>query len=124
MSTKPAQQEAERPGGGNPTLGEFFALGRESTDAMLCMQKELLEACEHASRAWLSRVRREANLWSKLANELMTIGAAPRALSDCQNEMTRRMQAATEDGRRMAEDIQKAVDAMVRSASITGRPPK
>ncbi len=91
---------------------------------MLGMQEELLEACERASRAWLSRVNREANLWSQLASELMSISTAAKVSTDTQKETAQRMRMATEDGRKMADEVQKAMEAMVRSASPAGRPPK
>lgn len=121
MGTKPIQQKSE--GSGGPVLGEFFELGREGTDAMLGMQRELLDAYEHASRAWLARVQREANLWSELAGKLMS-SSVPKALSACQEDMARRMQMATEDGRQLAEDAQKVMEAMVQSVTTARQPLK
>ena len=34
-----------------------FERGQEQAEAMLAMQKELLETCDQASRAWLDRVK-------------------------------------------------------------------
>jgi hypothetical protein len=41
---------------------QFFELGKEQTEAMAALQKELLEAYEQASRAWLDRVKSEGGL--------------------------------------------------------------
>jgi hypothetical protein len=37
----------------------FPNLGKEQTEAMLSMQKELLDAYDQSSRAWLARVKRK-----------------------------------------------------------------
>ena len=39
-----------------------FERGQEQAEAMLGMQKELLEACDQASRAWLDRLKSEMDL--------------------------------------------------------------
>ena len=44
----------------------FPQSGKEQTEAMLGMQRELLEACEQASRAWLARLKSEVDLSSEL----------------------------------------------------------
>ena len=38
-----------------------FERGQEQAEAMLAMQKELLETCDQASRAWLDRVKSEVD---------------------------------------------------------------
>ena len=43
-----------------------FGRGQEQAEAMLGMQKELLEACDQASRAWLDHVKSEVDLWTEL----------------------------------------------------------
>src|SRR4029453_9118124 len=55
----------------------FPKLGKEQTEAVLGMQKELLEACEQASRAWLARVKSEVDLWSELATKLARTQSLP-----------------------------------------------
>jgi hypothetical protein len=49
---------------------DFIKLGKERTDAMMTLQKDLLDAYEQASNAWLARVKSEADLWSGLAAKL------------------------------------------------------
>jgi hypothetical protein len=55
-----------------------FAKGQEQTEAMLGMQKQLLDANEQASRAWLARVRSEVHLWTELAAKLAAPVPCPR----------------------------------------------
>jgi hypothetical protein len=86
---------------------QFLDFGKESTQAMLNMQKELLDAYEQASRAWLDRVKSEADFWSDLATKLSTTKNVPEALGAYQQSVAQRMQMAAEDGRRMFEEYQK-----------------
>jgi Phasin protein len=92
-------------------------LGKEQTEAMLGMQKELLDAYEQTSRAWLARVKSQVDLWSELATKLAGIRSAPEALGAYQ----RWMQMAAEDGRRLSEDWQKVMQTITRSLT-NGRP--
>ena len=61
MGGKPHEHMTQEIG---PT--QLFQLGKRQTDAVLNLQKELLDTYEEASRAWLSRVKSEVELWSNL----------------------------------------------------------
>src|SRR5262249_33905131 len=63
----------------------FPKFGKEQTEAMMGGQKELLEACEQASRAWLARIKSEVDLWSGLATKLASTRSGPEALSHTRN---------------------------------------
>src|SRR5262245_6156620 len=91
-----------------------FATGQEQTEAMLGMQKEMLDAYEQASRAWLARLRSEMDLWTELASKLASTRSLPDALGTDQECVTQRMQMAAEDGRRMSEECQKFVQKFTR----------
>jgi hypothetical protein len=67
---------------------------------MLSMQKELLDAYDQRSRAWLSRVKSEVDLWSDLAKKLSAAQSVPDAVGAYQQCVAQRMQMAAEDGRR------------------------
>jgi hypothetical protein len=41
------------------------------------MQKELLDAYDQSSRAWLARVKTEVDLWSDLAKKLSATQSVP-----------------------------------------------
>jgi hypothetical protein len=99
----------------------FLHLGRDQTEAMLSMQKELLDACDQSSRAWLARVKSEGDLWSDLAKKLSETRSAPEALAAYQQCVAQRMQMAAEDGRRLYDDCQKITQTITRSLS-NGRP--
>ena len=95
----------------------FFKLGKEQSDAMLGMQKDLLETYEQASRAWLARVKSEVELWSELATKLSATRSAPDAMQVLQQGVAQRMQMAAEDGKRLSEDCQKIMSKVGHSLS-------
>lgn len=95
----------------------FFNFGQGPTEAMGALQRELLEAYEEISRAWLARVQSEIDLWSQLATKLPATRSVPEAMQACQESMAQRMQMAAEDGRRVAEESQKIMRKI--TASLT-----
>jgi hypothetical protein len=82
----------------------IFNFGKENTEATLNIQKELLDAYEQASRAWLARVQSEVDLWSQLATKLTSTRSVPEALGAYQESVAQRMQMAAEDGRKLSEE--------------------
>jgi hypothetical protein len=46
-----------------------FKFGNERTEAMLRLQKELLDMCNQARRDWLTRLKSETELWTGLADQ-------------------------------------------------------
>jgi Phasin protein len=103
-------------------LGATASPAQEGSEAMVNMQKELLDVYEQASRAWLARVKSEVDLWSDLATKLSATRSMPEALESYQKFVTQRMQMAAEDGRQLVEDCQKMTQKMTRSLSSTGWP--
>jgi hypothetical protein len=103
-------------------LGATASPAQEGSEAMVNMQKELLDVYEQASRAWLARVKSEVDLWSDLATKLSATRSMPEALESYQKFVTQRMQMAAEDGRQLVEDCQKMTQKMTRSLSATGWP--
>ena len=95
----------------------FLNLGNEQTEAMLSMQKELLDAYDQSSRAWLARVKTEVDLWSDLAKKLSATQSVPDVVGAYQQCVAQRMQMAAEDGRRLYDDCQKITQTIARSLS-------
>ena len=95
----------------------FPNLGKEQTEAILSMQKELLDAYDQSSRAWLARVKTEVDLWSDLAKKLSATQSVPDAVGAYQQCVAQRMQMAAEDGRRLYDDCQKITQTITRSLS-------
>ena len=102
--------------------GATASPAQEGSEAMVNMQKELLDVYEQASRAWLARVKSEVDLWSDLATKLSATRSMPEALESYQKFVTQRMQMAAQDGRQLVEDCQKITQKMTRSLSSTGWP--
>ena len=102
---------------GSPTArpGSSLSFGPDAREGMLNMQKELLEAYEQASRAWLARIQSEVELWSDLATRLSATRSIPDALGAYQETVAQRLQMATDDGRRMATDCQDIMEKITRS---------
>jgi Phasin protein len=92
-------------------------MGKEQTEAMASVQRELLDAYEHASQAWLARVKSEVDLWSGLANRLAATRSAPEALEAYRECVAQRMQMAADDGRRLFEGCQSVSQKVTRSLS-------
>ncbi len=84
----------------------FFGFAQGQTQAATALQKELLEAYERASHAWLTRVQSEVAMWSELATKLTATRSVPDALEAYSNCVSKRMQMAAEDGRRLFEEGQ------------------
>ena len=95
----------------------FLNVGKEQTEVMLRMQKELLDAYEQASRAWLARVKSEEDLWSEFATKLTGTHSTSEAMGAYQQCIAKRMQMAAEDGRRLSDDGQKLMQTITRSLS-------
>ena len=95
----------------------FFQLGKNQTEAMLNVQKEMMAAYEEASRSWIERVKAEVELWSDLATKLSASETAPDRMKACRETVAQRMKMATEDGQRLFEEGQKAIGAVSRSMS-------
>jgi hypothetical protein len=110
MASKPPGSSASGP-------TPFFEFGKEQTEAMADLHKELLEAYEQTSNAWLARVKSEVDLWSELAKKLTATRSPSEAMEAYQKCVAQRMQMAAEDGRRLSDDCQKVMQKITRSLS-------
>ncbi len=112
MASKPAAN-ATGPLGMEPAA--FLQFGQDRSETMLEMQKDMFHAYEEASKAWVARVKSEAELWSNLAAKLAASHSLPEGMEAYKDCVSQRMQMAAEDGRRLFEDGQKIIGAMTRS---------
>ncbi len=95
----------------------LLKLGRERTEATFKIQKDVLDAYEEASRAWLARVKSEVELWSLLATKLAATRSIPEALGAYQELVAQRMQMAAEDGKRLSDDCREIMGKITGSLS-------
>ena len=91
---------------------QFLEFGRERSEAMLNMQKELLDAYEQASRAWLARMKSELDLWTGLADKLTATRSVPEALAAYQECAAQRMKMAAEDGQRLSDECEMSMNTI------------
>ena len=93
----------------------FLNWGQDRTEAAITLQKAILETYEQASRAWLARVQSEITLWSDLASKLTATRSVPEALETCTKCVSKRIQMAADDGRRLVDESQQISQKIARS---------
>jgi Phasin protein len=93
---------------------QLFQLGKERTDAMLALQKELLDEYQQASQAWLARVKSELDFWSALSARMTSIHSVSEGVAAYSDGISQRVQMAVEDGRRIFDEGQKLTGAVTR----------
>ena len=81
-----------------------FKFGNERTEAMLRLQKELLEMYDQASRDWLTRLKSETELWSGLTTKLAETRSIPDAIKLYQECILQRVEMAKADAQRLSEE--------------------
>jgi len=111
------RQSAEGPAAAAAGAESLSKLGRGRTEATFKIQKDVLDAYEEASRAWLARVRSEVELWSQLSTKLAATRSIPEALGAYQEVVAQRMQMAAEDGKRMSDDCREIMSKITSSLS-------
>jgi hypothetical protein len=98
-----------------PVPAQLIQFGQKRAEAILDLQKELLDACDEAGRDWVTRFKSEVELWSELSTKLATtqsITEGAEAVGEC---LSQRMQLAAEDGQRLVHEGQKVVGTVTRS---------
>jgi hypothetical protein len=90
---------------------QLFQLGKERTDAVFNIQKELLDAYAELNRSWAARVKSEVDFWSHLAAKLSDTHSAPDGLDAYRHYVSERMQMAADDGARLLRNSQKIMSA-------------
>ena len=98
-------------------VADFSKFGEAQAEATLAMQKELIDTYEQISRAWMARLKSEADLWSELATKISGVRSVPDALGAYQECVAQRMQLISDDGRRLLEDSQKIMNTVTRAMS-------
>ena len=79
-------------------------LANEGTEAMLRLQKELLELYDQASLDWLAQLKSEAELWSGLATKLAGTRSVPDAIKSYQEWISQRVEMAAADAQRLSNE--------------------
>jgi hypothetical protein len=116
------KQTASTESGFDPT--QLFQLGKERTDAIFNIQKELLDAYAELNRSWAARVKSEVDFWSDLAAKLGDTRSTPESLDAYRRFVSERMQMAAEDGQRLVKDSQKIMSALAQTLPSGWHGPK
>ena len=92
-----------------------FKLANERTEAMLLLQKELLDMYDQASRDWLAQLKSEAELWSGLATKLAGTRTVPDAIRSYQEWISQRVEMAAADAQRLSDECGTIMEKINRS---------
>lgn len=103
----------------NPTA--FAGFGKEQTEALMEMQRELSKLIEQANEDWLARVEVERNMATELTSKLSSAKSLPDAAKAYQEWMSRRLETMTRDSQKFFADSQKFVSSMNRLLSNSGK---
>ena len=114
MASNPRATDPESTKAGPHSI---FQLGKDQTESMVHMQKEVLDAYEDAGRAWLARVKSEVELWADLASRLTVSRSMPDGVDAYRDCLAKRMRMAADDGKRLFEDGQKIISALTHGLS-------
>lgn len=93
---------------------EFVEFGKKRVEALMEIQKELIDAFQEINQAWLARARSEADLNSELVAKLSAARTMPETADAYQQVMGKRMELLVEDSRRLIADSQKFVNLSTR----------
>lgn len=93
----------------------FLKIGQERTQAAAALQKELLEAYDHAGRAWLARVRSEVALWTELATNLTATRSVSDGLQAYTKCVSQQMKMTAEDGQHLFNDCQEITQKLTKA---------
>jgi hypothetical protein len=96
-----------------------FKFANERTEAMLRLQKELLDFYDQASRDWLGRLKSEAELWSGLTAKLATTRSVPEAIKTYQECLSQRAEMAAADAQRPSDEYSTVMQKI--NQSLTNR---
>ena len=88
---------------------EFAEIGKKRVEAMMEIQKELLDTFEEINHAWFTRVKSEASFASEFVTKLTAARSVPETATACQECMGKRMEMFAEDSRRLFADSQKFI---------------
>jgi hypothetical protein len=105
----------DTPSGPSLEPAQFLQFGKERSEALMNVQKELLKAYQDAGETWLARMKSEIDLWTELAGKLSESRTLPEGLKAYSDSVSQRLQIVADDGRRMVEDAQKLMAAFAGS---------
>ena len=94
----------------------------DATQQMAATQKELLGACQDASRYWLDRMQSEMALWADLGSKMAKARSVPEAFEVYGKCVSQQMKMTAEDTQHLVSDCQQATQRMMGALSSSGWP--
>jgi phasin protein len=105
MTPKEQRTSAKPPPSVDPA--QFVELGKKQVNALVDMQRDLVDGIEEMSREWAERIKAETDLANEFAGKLSAAKSVPDTVAIYQEWLGRRMQMFADDSRRFATDSQK-----------------
>jgi hypothetical protein len=93
---------------------EFAEIGKKRIEAMMEVQKELLDQFAEFNKIWFARAKSEASLASEFVAKLTAARSVPETTSACQECVGKRMEMLVDDGRQFFADSQKLLQLSTR----------
>jgi hypothetical protein len=87
-------------------------------------QRELLDACEQATRHWIDRAQSEMTLWADLGSKLANTRSVPEAYESFGKCVSQKMKMTAEDAQRLLNDYQQMTQKVTQSFNNGGWWPK
>jgi hypothetical protein len=101
---------------------ELAAMGKTRLDELVAVQAQQLEKLREISRNWFDRMQSEAALAAELATKLTAVRSVPEVATAYQEWVTRHMEIAAEDAKRIFADAQKLAETGAQLLSKGLRP--
>ena len=122
-----AQSESRGAKGASSTpnliAGDLLEFGGKRVEALMDVQKKLLETFEQINRDRLARLQQETELASAFAGKLTSARSIPDVMSAYQEWAAKRMEMFADDSRKMFDDSQKVFNATTKLMSNGGGGP-
>jgi len=91
--------------------GDLMGFGNKPIEALMGMQKQMLETFEQINKDRAARVQQETELASTFAGKLTSARSIPDVMSAYQEWATRRMEMFSADSKKLFDDTQKVFSA-------------
>ena len=94
--------------------GGFLVSEAKRVETATEVQKQLLNTFEQFNQQQLVRAKQEVELASEFAGKMTSAGSVPDVMNACQNWISKRMALYVEDGRKLFEDSQRALNTTMK----------
>jgi Phasin protein len=100
------------------SAGGFLASQSKGVETVKEAQKQLLDTFEQFNRQQTARAKQEMELASEFAGKITSARSVPDVMNAYQNWISKRMALYVEDGRKLFEDSQRALNTTMKLFSL------